>query len=274
MSVRIGVSYVRDGDRGQAYLEAIRTAGAEPVALATPRNCPRWPNQERAERFFDEAYPPIQLVHEVDGLLFTGGADVSPMLYHEPMDGSKDTNWSRDYVETAQFWLARRRRIPILGICRGLQFLNVVAGGSLVQHLPSADVHRDPTGHHGPWAHPARLAANSRLGAILAGAAEVDPTGRLTISVNSYHHQGATADRLAPTLGATALALDPEHPDLPAVVEACESADTTNGQEFLLAVQWHPERLNHPVFLAPGQRLSFPEVSERLFAAFVREATK
>jgi len=272
MSVRIGVSYVRDDDSGRAYLEAVRAAGAEPIVLATPDNCRRWPDHTLAKRFFDDDYAPIQLVHDVDGLLFTGGADVSPMLYHEPMAGSEATDWSRDYVETAQFWLARHRQIPILGICRGLQFLNVVAGGSLVQHLPAADFHRDPAGHHLPRSHPVRINTDSRLGAILTGAADFDSAGTMSIGVNSYHHQGATADRLAPLLSATAVALSPETGSGDSVIEAVESADTTAGREFLLAVQWHPERLQHPVSPALGQRLSFREISERIFAAFVREA--
>lgn len=274
MAVRIGVSYVRPGDAGDAYLDAIRAAGAEPTVLATPNNCQRWPDRDRAAQLLAADYAPIRDVQDVDGLLFTGGADVSPMLYQEPMAGTEASDWSRDYVETEQFWLARRRHLPILGICRGLQFLNVVTGGSLVQHLSTTDVHRDPTGQHKPRSHPVAINAKSRLARILVDAADLDETEPLTIGVNSYHHQGVTLSHLSPTFLATASSIDPNPSDSAEVIEAIESAETCEGHEFVLAIQWHPERTSDSIPPSPGQRLSFREISECIFRAFVAEARK
>jgi putative glutamine amidotransferase len=143
MTVRIGVSYV--GKRpGPYYLAAIREAGAEPVSLLDDDNLPRWPTAEQAKAIFDPRNPAVVALDDLDGLLLTGGGDVDPMLYREPMNGSELPSWPRDHLETAQYHRARVRGLPIFGICRGLQVLNVAMGGSLVQDLASADAHRDP----------------------------------------------------------------------------------------------------------------------------------
>ncbi|MGH2461681.1 MAG: gamma-glutamyl-gamma-aminobutyrate hydrolase family protein [Chloroflexota bacterium] len=273
MAVRIGVTYARPGDAGDAYLDGIRAAGAEPTVLATPDNCRRWPDRDGACQLLAADFAPIRGVQDVDGILFTGGVDVSPMLYHEPMNGTENSDWSRDYVETEQFWLARRRHLPILGICRGLQFLNVITGGSLVQHL-STDVHRDPTGQHKPRSHQVAINPKSRLAKILADATDSDETEPLTIEVNSYHHQGVTTSHLSPTLLEAASSVVPGPADSANVIEAIESAETREGREFVLAIQWHPERMSDPVSRSSGQRLSFQEISERIFRAFVAEARR
>src|SRR5207245_1266296 len=112
--------------------------------------------------------------------------------------------------------------LPVLGICRGMQLLNVAVGGSLIQHL---DGHRAGANAGDPSAlHPVRVAPSSRLREIL-GADEV--------SVNSRHHQAVRDADLAPSLEATAWSPD-------GVIEAVEMP----GNGFVLGVQWHPERVD------------------------------
>src|SRR5439155_11310723 len=148
MTVRIGVSYVRDDKRGRDYLESLRAAGAEPVVLATVETCPQWPSAEQALALFDPASPAVRLLDELDGLLLTGGGDIDPMLYHAVIDGSEEPHWPRDHDETAQFHRARERELPIRGRCLEVQCLDVGRGGRLVQHRRSADPRRDATPLH------------------------------------------------------------------------------------------------------------------------------
>ena len=267
MTVRIGVSYL-DERSGARYLDAIRLAGAEPVILATAETCPRWPSAEQAKTLFDSDYRPVRLVDEVDGLLLTGGGDVDPMLYHEAVDGSDEPNWPRDHVEMAQFQRARQRVLPILGICRGAQFLNVAMGGSLIQDLATAGLHRSDPDTSESRAHLVSIAADSFLARILLG-----ESPDLVVGVNSRHHQGVSADRIAPGLLASAFSCAASTSGRPDVIEAIESPETRMGREFVLGVQWHPERLNDVVPGAPRQMATFPELSRRLFAAFVAAAS-
>jgi putative glutamine amidotransferase len=180
----------------------------------------------------------------MDGLLLSGGADVDPARYGQASAGSVDVDVARDELELAALAVAASRAVPVLGICRGLQLLNVHAGGSLVQH-----VH----GHAGPgWGlgpaitHPLRLVPGSRLGRIL------NPTnvGGGVLTVNSYHHQAVRAADLAPAFVPAAYSPSPAG-DL---VEAFEA----RSGPFRMAVQCHPER---------GE--STPRSFERLFAFFV-----
>jgi putative glutamine amidotransferase len=263
------VGYLRDVTSGQKYLEALRAAGAEPIVLATAKTCPQWPTADQARALFDPANPAIQQVGDLDGLLLTGGSDIDPMLYHETIDGSQAPNWPRDHIETAQFHLARARGLPILGICRGVQFLNVAMGGSLVQDLPTADSHRDPTPKHETRSHLVRLTAGSFLARIVAD----EPSEDLEVGVNSYHHQGVSRERLAPGLVATATSsVDPA--GSAALIEAVETPKTGAGREFVLGVQWHPERVDDPAPLGRGQPHAFRVMCARLFRAFVAAAAE
>jgi putative glutamine amidotransferase len=270
MAVRIGVSYVGDEKRGRKYLEALRAAGAAPVVLATAESCPQWPTAEQAAALFDPANPAVSRLDELDGLLLTGGGDIDPMLYREPLDGSEEPDWARDHVETAQFHRARVRGLPILGICRGIQFLNVAMGGSLIQHLPSADGHRDPTPAHQSRSHLVRIDPESALARLVAD----EPSGDLVVGVNSYHHQAISSKGLAPGLIGTSRSLVPGDDAGVGVLEAVESPGTRRGHEFILGVQWHPERGQDAAPLGPGQSLSFGEMSARLFQAFIEAARK
>ena len=170
----------------------------------------------------------------------------------------------------AQFHRARRRGLPILGICRGIQFLNVAMGGSLIQDLPTSAMHRSDQRTHASRTHRVRVAADSYLARILVG----DPGEDLIIEVNSRHHQGVSPGRLAPALVATALSCVPSNGGQVDVIEALETPDTRSGREFVVGVQWHPERVEDPVPLAPGQQVPWRELSARLFRAFVEAASR
>lgn len=180
----------------------------------------------------------------MDGLLLTGGADIDPARYGQPMAGSLAIEPERDALEAAAWEAATARRLPVLGICRGLQAINVFSGGSLIQHVE---------GHSGPsWTEGAALTHPLRVGAgtKLAGIIEPGSDRPRDLDVNSYHHQAIGPGDLAPGLQPNAWAASP----LGELVEGFESADS----RFVVGIQCHPERTE-----------STPEPFERLFAAFV-----
>jgi putative glutamine amidotransferase len=179
----------------------------------------------------------------MDGLMMSGGADLDPSRYGQAVDGAEDFDEARDALEAAAWAAARERGVPVLGICRGLQAINVFAGGSLLQHVEG---HAGPAWGSGPAAtHPLRLVPGTRLAGLL-GPDE-------TIEVNAYHHQGILERDVAPGLRPAAWADSPAGP----LVEGLESADGG----FVVGVQCHPERTE-----------STPAAFERLFAAFVDAA--
>jgi putative glutamine amidotransferase len=196
------------------YRRAVEAAGAEPVEV--PPGTPELP--------------------PVDGLLLPGGWDVDPSYYGEKKDekvGPIDPEL--DETELRLFKEAREREIPVLGICRGQQVINVAMGGSLVQHLEDHDVRGHGRSH-------------------LAHTIEVDPTSELgqaagehKIRVNSFHHQAVKS--LAAGLQQTARGED-------GTVEGVESDDG-----LIVAVQCHPEELTTDL---PWAR--------RLFERFVARA--
>jgi putative glutamine amidotransferase len=210
------------------YLDAVRRAGGEPLALD-----PTSGSQERRAAFAT-----------MDGLLLPGGADLDPALYGEQPHPAVAVEGARDDLELAAWSAARARGVPIFGVCRGFQAINVFSGGTLVQHLEG---HDSPT--NAPQAHPLHLDPASRLAAILG---ETDPL--LSTEVNSYHHQAVRPADLAPGLVASGVA---PHDD-GELVEALESADPA---DWLIGVQCHPER---PEFIGPE--------FERLWRAFVDAA--
>ena len=161
----------------------------------------------------------------VDGLILTGGVDIDPQLYGEnsiPLQGSIDP--LRDSFEVELTKKALEKRMPIFAICRGVQMLNVAAGGSLYQDVNSqvkgSLKHRQQAPTYYP-SHKVRLEESSRLHGIF---------GKTSVGVNSFHHQ-AVKD-VAPGFRATAWADD-------GLVEAIE----WEGSEYILGVQWHPERM-------------------------------
>ena len=180
-----------------------------------------------------------------DGVVIGGGDDVDPVRYgREILEGANvDVDHGRDAVDFPVFEEAWRSNVPVLGICRGLQVVNVARGGTLVQDLslerPSDVAHRLPK-RQNERDHPVRVESGTRLGRI-AGASE--------IAVNSRHHQAIERPADSFVVAATA-------PD--GVIEAIEATDG----RWLLAVQWHPENLTDDA------------VSLRLFREFVTEVRK
>ena len=213
----------------EAYVSALVDAGAS--ALMVPLAMP-------AEAL-DE------IINRLDGLLFSGGGDIHPETYGSQMHPKvSDVDRDRDRVELYLLNRALAKELPFLGVCRGLQLINVGLGGGLYEHI--SDQHEGAIHHqyYPDWprdhlAHNVQIEAGSQLGQIL---------GETELPVNSLHHQGVKT--LAPGLRATA-----EAPD--GILEGFELPE----YPFGLAVQWHPEWLQ----AQPTARA--------LFRAFVQACT-
>jgi putative glutamine amidotransferase len=191
------------------YVDAVQRAGA--LVLMLP------PDAALVE-------DPGEVLALIDGLVLTGGADIDPASYGQSAHAETvDTVPERDAFEIALAREAIERNLPVLGICRGMQLLNVARGGTLLQHLPD---------HVGHGDH--RRAIGSFDGAdhdvsLLAGSLAASAAGETEHATKSHHHQGI--DRLGDGfLVSGRSTLD----DLP---EAIELPD----RRFVLGVQWHPE---------------------------------
>jgi putative glutamine amidotransferase len=178
---------------------------------------------------------PAELLDLLDGVLITGGADVAPDAYGERPHAETDpAAGGRDAFELLLVRAAAARDLPCLGICRGMQVVNVAYGGALEQHLPDRlenDIHR---GEGAAFSDHRVEVEPGSLAALAAGATRV--------AVKSYHHQGLA--RVGEGLRITARAEDQ-------TVEAVEDA----GRRFMLGVLWHPEE----------------DEADRLIGAFVEE---
>jgi putative glutamine amidotransferase len=194
-------------------------------------------------RVLEVSESPRSVLAEIDGLLLTGGGDVDPVFYGEERHPTVyDAEPGRDEFEIDLARRAMDADLPVLAICRGSQVLNVAAGGTLVQDIPSAvssDLSHSVELPKDAIAHDVAISDGSTLGRALGG--------RGTLPVNSRHHQSVAT--LGRTLVATATAPD-------SVIEAIESP----GKRFCLGVQWHPEN-----FWRSGE-------FEPLFGAFVSAA--
>ena len=192
-----------------AYSRAVLAVGGAPLLLPIAQN-----------KSSMEA-----VCKSLGGLILTGGPDINPRAYHqEPLIGLKEIDDAADQMEIAFARLALQRDLPILGICRGLQVLNVAMGGSLYQDLatqkPDA-INHTPAADRAVHTHHVCIEPGTRLHGILQ---------RRRLWVNSQHHQ-AIRDPAA-ELVPSAHAAD-------GVIEAAEAPR----HRFVVAVQWHPEGL-------------------------------
>jgi putative glutamine amidotransferase len=205
---------------GRSYIEELRKVGAVPWVI------PLIPH---------DADTLGEIFSRLDGVFITGGVDVDPARYGEEktaLCGTTDPD--RDAVEIALLKHALAHNLPVLAVCRGIQILNVACGGTLYQdvtaQVPAALKHdffptpERPSRKY--LAHDVTVKPGTRLGRILGGA---------VVPVNSMHHQAIK--ELAPNLAATAFAPD-------GIIEGVEGT----GEQYLVAVQWHPEELTetHP----------------------------
>lgn len=211
----------------RSYTRALTESGAVPVLLTADMSDSQL----------------LSCADRLDGLLFAGGNDLAPDLFHEnPHQAIGEVNPLRDQLELRLARAAMDRQLPVLGICRGIQLLNVALGGNLWQDLPSQNPssfrHQQTCPPQYP-SHEIHVEPGTLLHRLL---------GEEQIRVNSFHHQAVR--EAAPELSVCAYANDGviegvEHPDLP----------------FFLGVQWHPERTFH-------QDAS----SRAIFAGFVEAA--
>ncbi len=179
-----------------------------------------------------------------DGFVLTGGIDIHPDFYqNDRVDYPNTTvfNESRDLFEMQVFEYARKQNKPVLAICRGLQLVNIALGGNLIQDLQENDFANHRKGPDGDREHKIEV----KPGTLLAQIAGVQQG-----FVNSAHHQGL--DQIAEGLKVSAFSED-------GVVEAIEYKDAN--KPFLLAVQWHPERMQ-----IPSSNLAF---SQNIRSAFI-----
>jgi putative glutamine amidotransferase len=191
------------------YIAAIQQAGGLAVMI---------PPDPRLEQNPDE------MLDLIDGLILAGGADIDPSTYgEEPHPRTNDTGLERDRTELALARRAVERDMPVLGICRGMQLLNVAFGGTLLQHLPDEfghDDHRRNVGTFDDNDHDVR---------ITTGTLAARATGETHHAAKSHHHQGI--DTLGDGFEVSGISA------LDALPEAIEAP----GRRFVLGVQWHPE---------------------------------
>ena len=228
-SPRIGYTFK---DRSRDYFLKWRTTYWYAIVMAGGEPVPIYPGDD-----LDALCPTL------DGVILTGGGDVHPRFFGQENQGTQmdSVHEARDELELAIARRAAAAGKPLLGICRGIQVMNIALGGGLIQHIEGhAQVANTFDGP--PTQHQVRLQPGSLLARTLAHGP--------TAMVNTYHHQAVPADNLGAGLQATAWAED-------GVVEALELA----GHPFYLGVQWHPERLYE---LGPEQR--------KLFAALITAA--
>ena len=205
----------------QDYLNAIWKAGAIPTLLMPS---------------IDGDYI-NEVVETFDGFLFCGGTDIDPSYYGEEINGAKNICSARDVFEKALFDAAYKTGKPILGICRGMQVINVFLGGSLYQHI-EGHVQSTPRSER---THSVKLEKSSQL---------FDLIGEEKIEVNTFHHQ--LVKQLAEGLAIDAM-----------TDEGYIEAYHHTAYPFMLCVQWHPEAY-----------YDYCDTSVRIFRAFIEACGK
>ncbi len=192
-----------------AYIQAIQRAGA--MALMIPPD----PTLESN---------PDEALDRIDALILSGGSDVDPASYgEEPHPETDGTVPERDRTEIALASRAIERDMPVLGICRGMQLINVARGGTLKQHLP------DEVGHENHRPYPGSFENSDHPVHLKAGSLAAVAAGETVHNTKSHHHQGV--EKIGDGLVVTGYsALD----ELPEAIEAPDC-------QFVLGVQWHPE---------------------------------
>jgi putative glutamine amidotransferase len=255
MPPRIAIPLPHSSDREYAeraipqYERAVQLAGGDPVRIP-----------------LDQPLAQIKkIIDQCDAILLPGSkADVDPAQFHSPRSPhTADADSPRNAVDELLLRDAYNTRKPILGICYGLQSLNVYRGGSLIQHIPDflpenlRTLVNHEAGRAVPVAHNVEIDQGSTLAEVLRGDGRSRPSARaqsgaLAIPVNSSHHQSAAAigQGLRPVARCPA----------DGIIEALEGTDPGH---FVLAVQWHPER-----------SVDQDEPSRALFRAFLDAAVK
>jgi putative glutamine amidotransferase len=184
------------------YVDAVERSGGRPVLVP--------PSEEGVQ----------ETLEALDGIIFSGGADVDPLLYGAERHPETDSPQAhRDAGELALLHAALERDMPVLAVCRGFQLLNVARGGDLVQHLPDEvghDTHKQTSGTFAE--HAIDVVDGTRLATLVGTRSEV----------TSHHHQGI--GRVGKGLVEAARALD-------GTLEGVEDPS----QRFAVGVQWHPE---------------------------------
>jgi putative glutamine amidotransferase len=191
------------------YIEAIQRAGG--LVLMIPPDG-------------DFEQDPDQLLDLLDGLILAGGSDIDPAFYGaDPHPETRHTYPERDRSELALAHRAIERDMPVLGICRGMQLINVAFGGTLTQHLP------DELGHEEHRRTPGSFEGSDHDVRLTPGSLAARAAGEELHGTKSHHHQGVAT--VGEGLEVTGVSLLDELP------EALEATD----RRFVLGVQWHPE---------------------------------
>lgn len=193
----------------RSYVEAVQHAGA--LALMLPPD----------ELLLDD---PAEVLELLDGLMLAGGADIDPSSYgSQPHPETVDTVPERDRFEIALVRAAVERDLPVLGICRGMQLINVAYGGTLLQHLP------ERFGHHEHLRVPGTFDGADHDVDLIEGSLAARAAGEPHHATKSHHHQGV--DRLGEGLQISGSS------SMDGLPEAIEMGE----RRFVLGVQWHPE---------------------------------
>jgi putative glutamine amidotransferase len=205
--VKLGAGDVYAAALPMSYVRAVHASGGRAVLVT-------------------EDDPGTDVLDALDGVVFTGGADVAPDLYGEE---AHERTYTRPDRDTSEMMLLRgvlERDLPVLAICRGMQLMSVAYGGHLHQHLPDVLDHENHRPAVGYGSHDVHLAPGSACAAILGA----------RTAVNSLHHQGVAS---VGALVATGWAVDDEI-DGVELVEVVEDPS----KKFAIGVQWHPEQTN------------------------------